>query len=87
MIEEKWQWITDLTDGSSRAEGDTSDFQFGNDQFDDAEFERHQADFIMSGADFPREEERIGRVLGLVAAGLFWAIVSGIYIYSTWGRQ
>lgn len=88
MVEEKWQWITDLTDDSvsSGAEEDTSHFHLGNDNYDDADWEEQQVAFVMSGSDFPREEERVGRVLGFLAALLFWTVVSALYVSATWGR-
>ncbi|MFA5766340.1 MAG: hypothetical protein WC919_00265 [Candidatus Paceibacterota bacterium] len=64
MSQLKWKWWVDLTQP--------------NDNFDDAEIADQQAGLqqaIADGYGWTREEERVGRWLGLFIAVVFWAIM------------
>ena len=64
--EEKWRWDHDMTGGISSEE---------TDEFNDIEENNKQGHFlnqIANGFDWMREEERVGRWLGLLIAVLIW---------------
>ena len=61
-----------------------------SDEFDDVDRElkekKEQERFLQSGGGykFMREEERFGKLLGLILAILFWAVVVAIWVSATW---
>ena len=76
--EEKWRWDHDMTGGISSVETD--------DEFDDAEESNKQGHFlhqIANGYDWMREEERIGRWIGLLLAVFVWGAALIVFYLAT----
>ncbi len=58
------------------------------DNFDDAEELTKQGELlnrIAAGFEWLREEERVGKWVGLIAAILFWGTFATAYVAATWG--
>lgn len=71
MSQLKWKWWVDLTEPK--------------DNFDDAEVAEERVKLrqaIANGYEWTREEERVGRWLGLLIAIVVWAIIISAFIAS-----
>jgi hypothetical protein len=74
---EKWKWWNEP------AEVSTSE-----DNFDDEEKLAKQGELlnrIAAGFEWMREEERVGKWIGLITAILVWGTLAVLYVASTWG--
>lgn len=75
---EKWQWIQDLTGGREEPPKNNSISCLESDEFEDGELTEEQEaqrglwGQIANGFEWMREEERVGRWLGLILAILIW---------------
>ena len=85
---ETWQWLQDLTGGREEPPKNDSISCLESDEFDDGkptEEQKNQQGLwgqITNGFEWMREEERVGRWLGLILAILIWGMSFTIF-YAT----